>query len=92
MTDILQQRFKASPDAFASAVGDETVLLQVKRGTYFGLDALGTRIWSGLNNGRSPAEICEEIAAEFDVPLETVEADARVFLQDLKSNEIIVAE
>ena len=92
MTDILQQRFKASPDAFASAVGDETVLLQVKRGTYFGLDALGTRIWSGLNNGRSPAEICEEIAAEFDVPLETVEADARAFLQDLKSNEIIVAE
>ena len=92
MSDILQQRLKASPDAFASAVGDETVLLQVKRGTYYGLDAIGTRIWAGLNEGRSPAEICQQIAAEHDVPIATVEADARAFLQDLKANEIIVAD
>ena len=92
MTDILQERLKASPDAFASAVGDETVLLQVKRGVYYGLDAMGTRIWAGLNEGRSPAEICEQIAAEYAVPIETVESDARTFLQDLKANEILVAD
>jgi hypothetical protein len=92
MTDILQERLKASPDAFASAVGDETVLLQVKRGVYYGLDAMGTRIWVGLNEGRTPAEICRQIAAQHDVPLETVETDARAFLQDLKANEIVVAD
>jgi hypothetical protein len=92
MTDILQERLKASPDAFASAVGDETVLLQVKRGAYFGLDAMGTRIWSGVNAGQSAPEICEQIAAEFDVPIETVESDARTFLEELKANEIIVAD
>jgi hypothetical protein len=92
MTDILQQRLKASPDAFASAVGDETVLLQVKRGVYYGLDAVGTRIWVGLNDGQAPAEICQQIAAEHGVPIETVEADARTFLQDLKANDIVVAD
>lgn len=92
MTDILQQRLKASPDAFASAVGDETVLLQVKRGTYYGLDAIGTRIWAGLNDGRRPVEICEQIAVEHDVPIETVEADARTFLEDLKANEIVISD
>ena len=92
MTDILQERLKASPDAFASAVGDETVLLQVKRGVYYGLDAMGTRIWAGLNEGQSPTEICEQIAAEYSVPIETVETDARTFLQDLKANEILVAD
>ena len=92
MTDILQQRLKASPDAFASAVGDETVLLHVKRGTYYGLDAMGSRFWAGLNDGRMPTEICEQIAAEYGVALETVESDARAFLQDLKANEIVIAD
>jgi hypothetical protein len=91
MTDILRQRLQASPDAFASAVGDETVLLQVKRGVYYGLDAMGTRIWAGLNEGRTPGEICEQIAAEYDVAIETVESDARAFLQDLKANEIVIS-
>ena len=92
MTDILQQRLKASADAFASAVGDETVLLQVKRGTYYGLDAIGTLIWTGLNEGRTPVEICERIAHEHKVAIETVEADARAFLEDLKANEIVVSD
>lgn len=92
MTDILRQRLKASPDAFANAVGDETVLLQVKRGTYYGLDAIGTRIWAGLNEGRPPAEICQQIAVEYDVSIETVEADARSFLEVLKANEIVIPD
>ena len=92
MTDILQEPFKASPDAFASAVGDETVLLQVKRGVYYGLDAMGTRFWTGLNEGRTPADVCEQIATEFGVAIETVETDARAFFHDLKANEIVIAD
>ena len=90
--DILLQRLKPSPDAYANGVRDETVLLQVKRGSYYGMDAIGTRIWAGINEGRLPAEVCKEIAADYDVRLDTVEADARIFLEDLKANEIIVAE
>ena len=91
-TDILLQRLKPSPDAFANGVRDETVLLQVKRGAYYGMDAIGTRIWAGINEGRLPVEVCKEISTDYDVPLDTVEADARIFLEDLKANEIIVAE
>lgn len=92
MTDILKERLKASPDAFANAVGDETVLLQIKRGVYYGLDRMGTRIWRGIKEGFTPVEICEQIAAEYGVALDTVETDARAFLQDLKANEILVAD
>ena len=92
MSDILTQRLKPSPDAFANAVGSETVLLQVKRGTYYGLDEIGTRIWAGIKEGVSPLDMCDRIAAEFDEPVETVKADARAFLEDLRVHEIIVAE
>jgi hypothetical protein len=90
--DILEQRLKPSPDAFANAVGDETVLLQVKRGVYYGLDPVGTRIWEGLNAGTPPLQICEQIAADYGQPLETVKSDARSFLEDLTANEIVVAD
>jgi len=90
MTDFLQKRLAPSPDAAESAVGDETVLLHLKSGTYFGLDAMGTRIWAMLKQGLAPADICARIAADHDVPLATVEADARRFLGELKDNDIVV--
>lgn len=90
--DILRQRLTPSADAFANSVGDETVLLQIKQGTYYGLDPIGTRVWSGLSEGRLAIDVCREIAEEFDVAQEIVEQDARTFLEELKANEIIVAE
>ncbi len=92
MIDMLDQLWKPSPDAFSNAVGEETVLLHVKRSAYYGLDPLGTRIWQGLNEGREPKEMCREIAAEHDVPVTQVEDDTRKFLEDLKANDIIVAK
>ena len=92
MNDILDQQWRPSPDAFANAVGEETVLLHVKRSVYYGMDPLGTRIWRALNEGRNTKETCREIAAEHDVPVAQVEEDTRRFLEDLKANEIIVAK
>jgi hypothetical protein len=90
--DILEQRLKPSPDVLANAVGNETVLLQVKRGNYHGLDEIGTSIWEGIRTGVPPLEICERIAAEYDQSLESVQEDARAFLEDLKTHGIIVVE
>ena len=89
--DILDQRLRPSPDAFANAIGEETVLLHVKRGIYYGLDPVGTRIWEGLNDDVRPRELCRRVAAECDVSLDVVEADARKFLNDLVENQIVVA-
>ena len=89
MTDILDQRLTPSRDAVESRVGDETVLLHLKSGTYFGLDAMGTRIWALLKEGMMPADICARLENEFDVERAVLEADTRRFLSDLKANAII---
>ena len=91
MNDILDQPWRPSPDAFANAAGDETILLQVKKSAYYGMDPIGSQIWRGLNRGLSARQICSEIAAEHDVSLGQVEDDARRFLEDLQANVIIVA-
>ncbi len=90
MTDILTATLVPSTDAVESAVGDETVILHLKSGTYFGLDPMGTRIWAMLKDGVSTADICSRLVDEFDVTREVVEADARRFLGELKANDILV--
>ena len=89
MTDIFAHRLAPSPDAVESRVGDETVILHLKNSTYYGLDPVGTRIWALLKEGLPPTEICGRIADEYGVARDVAEADARKFLDDLKSNGII---
>lgn len=90
MTDILHTRFIPSPDAAESAVGDETVILHLKSGTYFGLDPMGTRIWAMLKQGLTASDICAALVEEFDVGLELIEGDVRRFFTELKANDILI--
>ena len=90
MTDILQRRLAPSDDAVESAVGDETVILHLINGTYYGLDAVGTRIWALLKDGVAMPDICQRLADDYEVELATIEADARKFLTDLEAQGIVV--
>lgn len=90
MTDILDSDLRPSEDSFGQGVADETVLLQVKRAAYYGMNSVGTLIWNGIQDGELPRNICASIARDFEVPVETVEDDARRFLEDLAANDIII--
>jgi hypothetical protein len=59
---------------------DEMVLLNLETGTYFGLDALGSRIWKLIEQGATEAAIFEQLLTEYAVePLE-LRADLSAFL------------
>jgi len=90
MSDILRSSLAPSQDAVESPVGDETIILHLKNGTYFGLDPMGTRVWALLKEGLGPLEICERLSAEYGADRETVETDVREFLGDLQANDILV--
>ena len=90
MTDILDRPLAPSPDAVESAVGEETIILHLKNGAYFGLDTMGTQIWALLKDGMAPTAICERICADYSADRETVETDVRQFLGDLQANDIVV--
>lgn len=90
VTDILLRRFAVSPHAVESAVADETVILHLENGTYYGLDKVGTEIWTLLKNGLAPAQICQRIADEYKVDVMLVEGDVRKFLHDAEAQGILV--
>lgn len=71
----LENRLEISPDVVAREVGEETMLLDLASGTYFGLDAVGGRVWQALEAGSSLAEACDRIEGDFEVTRVQLEAD-----------------
>ena len=64
-------------------VGDETVLLDLASGVYFGLDGVGKRIWESIAEGKSIGETAAIIAGEFEVDAAQAQADLVAFATDL---------
>ncbi|SDJ00281.1 PqqD family protein [Aliiruegeria lutimaris] len=72
-----------------SKLGDETVLLDMESGQYFGLDPVGSFVWHGLKDGKAPAEIIARLSEEFtDVP-DSARADVVTFLRELAEKKLI---
>jgi hypothetical protein len=75
----------------ARQVGEETVILDLVSGSYFGLDTMGTRIWQLIGEGRSLGEVCELLLAEYDAPREQVEKDVLRLLDELSAAGLVNA-
>ena len=48
-------------------IDDETVLLNLESGLYFGVDQVGQRIWQLVGEGESLRSIVDRIVAEYEV-------------------------
>ncbi len=77
------QTFKLSDQALSQEVSGETVLLDLASEQYFGLDAVGTRIWQLLKEGGVFEVIVQVITDEFEVAQEKVEQDLEELLLQL---------
>lgn len=88
---IMEQidKIAISPDVVARQVGDETVILHLGSGTYFGLDSAGARMWQLMGEGKSLTEICDVMLDEYDVSREQLERDVTGFVEDLLAQGLI---
>lgn len=89
MPDTLAATWRISDQAIANAVANETVILHLGNGTYFGLDAIGARLWDALKAGEPPASVCENLLAQYEVDQATLEADLRALLAEMAENDLI---
>ena len=62
----LDTKLSIPSQVMSRLVGNETVLLDLSSGIYFGLDGVGKRIWVSVAEGCSLGETAEVIAAELD--------------------------
>lgn len=69
------QKYTVSGDVLFQEVNGETVLLDLASENYFGLDEIGTRIWSLINEGRAVGEMAGTLMEEYQVDRGTLECD-----------------
>src|SRR3954470_24639861 len=80
---------RATREQVSAEVAGETVILGLANGIYFGLDAVGTRVWQLLRESRRVADIRDVIVSEFDVDAATCEADLVRLITDLESHKLV---
>lgn len=64
-------------------------IVNLTSGVYYGLDEVGTRIWTLIHEPVTVAEIRDAIVREYDVDAPTVDADLRAFLTRLAEQGLI---
>lgn len=88
----LQTAFTIPETVIFRELDGEAVLLNLDSGQYFGLNAVGTRIWQLLAEAGRPAAAVERMLAEFDVPRDELESDMLALIEQLAAKGLIAAQ
>ena len=86
----LDTRLSIPPQVMSRLVGDETVLLDLASGHYFGVEGVGKLIWESVSDGKTLAETVDAIVDEFDVEKSQAEADVSAFASQLVERGLLV--
>ena len=83
MKTSLLEKVVPSKDVLTQEVSGEMVLMDLSSEQYFGLDAVGTRIWNLLDQGTAPADLLSILLREYEVEQQQLESDIEELLGQL---------
>jgi hypothetical protein len=83
------EQLAVHPSVICRELSGETVLLNLVSGVYYGLDAVGTRVWQLLVEGRTIAGVCETMLQEYDVAPDVLQADVVRLVGELRERGIV---
>jgi hypothetical protein len=92
MTIPLSSTFSVSQEVLSQEVSGETVLLDMQSESYFGLDAVGTRIWQLLQENNHLQQVFDTMLEEYDVDEKQLEKDLNELLDKLLDEKLIAIE
>lgn len=78
-----------SDDLVCSDMDGEIVMMSVDNGEYYGLDEIGSRVWTLLDAPRQVSELCGTLLEEFDVEREQCERDVLAFLNEMAEDGLV---
>lgn len=70
-------------------VGGEAVLLELESGRYFGLDPMGTRMWTLLTHHRRLEPVYQRLLEEYEVAGDSLREDLVAFVDRLVDNKLL---
>ena len=86
----LQDTVRISEDVVFRELDGEAVLLNLASGVYFGLNDVGTRIWSLLAEDGALRSVFEAMKQQYDVPPERLEKDLLELVEQMRSKGLVL--
>ena len=83
------ERFRIPDDVVFREVAEESMILHLGSGIYFGLDEVGTRAWQLLAEHGSVDAVCAAMTEEFDASPATIRADVMALIDDLLAKNLL---
>jgi Coenzyme PQQ synthesis protein D (PqqD) len=78
-----------SPQQISSELGGEIVIMDLKNGIYHGVDGVSAFIWNQLARPIFVRDVCDRVAAEYDVDLSRCETDVIALIQQLLDEGLV---
>jgi len=85
----LESSVAIGEDVMSRDLEGEAVILNLESGIYFGLDKVGTRIWSLLQEDGSLRRAFETIQQEYNVAPEKLEGDLLRLVEELRAKGLL---
>jgi hypothetical protein len=86
----LDKKITFADTVFAQEVDGEMVLLDMDSENYFGLDSVGSSIWSNIEACDGVLkDVYEKLLQEYDVEPEVLQKDLNDFIQKLQENGLV---
>jgi len=86
----LENLYEIPDQVVAREVGGETVILDLNRGMYCGLNDVGARYWKLLATGVAVESAIQTMYDEYDVELSILEADILDLTDELVSKGLVI--
>lgn len=83
MTMLRKGRISIPEGVMVRHLEGEAVLLNLNTESYFGLDDVGTRMWTSLTESASIEAACDLLQNEYDVAPEQLHSDLCIFIDKL---------
>lgn len=84
-------KLRPARDVLAAERDGVTVLLDLRRAVYLGLDEVGTVAWREIEGGASAESLTRRICEEYDAPPDAVRADMQMFVTELRRRRLVVS-
>jgi hypothetical protein len=91
-SNILAQRARIPANVLMRDIDGESVLLDLKEGRYYGLNATGTRMWQVVTSAALIADACTQLENEYDAAPDTLNADLVALVLQLSERGLLALE
>jgi hypothetical protein len=81
-----------SPHQVYTTLGSEAVVLELQASNYFGMNDVGTAVWTFLQQPREVSDVIEHIVNNYEVSAEQAEVEILTFLQNLVDKGLVVVD